>query len=146
MKKYIIYVGTFIAVISNINGTISFINSLIGKEMALKDIETIIRIIVTFGIVYFLGWMYYGFKSKILALKKYNEEKFEVTLASLKTHLIENFKEHDDMAKIINKANPELKIEQGKEERIKELWDKIMKDFQKVKDQYNNEFNDWETK
>jgi hypothetical protein len=143
MKKYFYYAGIFIAVISNINGTLSFINSLMGENMTLKDFETIVRIILTFGILSFLGWMYYNFKAKLLALKKYNEERFDITIKALKTQFIQDKKEHDEIGKAIKTIKPETEITEGKDQRVTELWDKIKADFDKVQKEYDNEFKKW---
>jgi hypothetical protein len=143
MKKYIYYVLGLITIISNTDGTISFINRIKQSNMTIQDVGVILRIIVTFAVLSFIAWMYFNFKAKFLALKRYNEERFNITIKSIKTYFQENFKEHDDLATIISEIKPEYKIKEGKDTRIDELWDKIKKDFEAVQKQYDKEFENW---
>lgn len=143
MKKYLYYVLAFFTIVGNIDRILSIIDRINESSMTIQDVGNILRILGTFALLSFIGWMYYNLKAKILALKKYNEERFEITIKSIKTHLQENLKEHNELGSALKKLNASTEITEGKDERITELWDKIKKDFAKVEEQYNKEFKKW---
>jgi hypothetical protein len=145
MKKYQVPVSLIAGILSISRSLISFWTDTKNDVMQfhISDFLLILQFVAVFCFVYYVLSKNQEHKRKILMIKKYNEERFDITIKSIKTHLQENNKEHDIIAKVIAKNNSEFKIEEGREERVKELWDKIMKDFQKVQSEYDDEFKNW---